>query len=245
MGKDNQRRRRAATAEGTPVGRRVFLAMVGLGAAGVVTGPRVQSGIDVLLRPVAARSGGLAGLLPGAGGFRLYTVTSGYPWRSPADYRLTVGGLVERPLELTLDGLRSLPPTRLVRPFQCVTGWRVPGVHWQGVALSHLLDMAGVKPGATALRFTSFDGVYSESLTIPQARRPDVIAAYSMLGGPVTRDHGGPVRLYVAPMYGYKSLKWLQSISVTSQVEPGYWEQYGYAVNGWVGRSNGRDDPPT
>ncbi len=245
MGKDNLRPRRTATAEGTPVGRRVFLAMVGLGAAGVVAGSRVQSGMDALLRPVTGTSGALAGLLPAADGFRLYTVTSGYPWRSPADYRLTVGGLVERPLELTLADLQALPATRLVRPFQCVTGWRVPGVHWQGVALSHLLDMAGVKPEGRALRFTSFDGVYTESLTIAQARRPDVIAAYDMLGGPVTRDHGGPVRLYVAPMYGYKSLKWLQSITVTARVDPGYWEQYGYAVDGWVGRSNGRDDPPT
>ena len=54
-----------------------------------------------------------------------------------------------------------------------------------------------------------------------QARRPDVIVAYEMLGAPVTRDHGGPVRLYVAPMYGYKSLKWLDGIQVTDHVDPG------------------------
>jgi DMSO/TMAO reductase YedYZ molybdopterin-dependent catalytic subunit len=46
-------------------------------------------------------------------------------------------------------------------------------------------------------------------------------------------------------MYGYKSLKWLRSIEVTSRVWPGYWEERGYDVNGWVGRSNGRDDDPT
>jgi DMSO/TMAO reductase YedYZ molybdopterin-dependent catalytic subunit len=68
---------------------------------------------------------------------------------------------------------------------------------------------------------------------------PNVIVAYQMLGGPVTREHGGPVRLYVAPMYGYKSIKWLSSISVVDHVEPGYWEDNGYAVNAWIGRSNG------
>ncbi|MCU1397181.1 MAG: Oxidoreductase molybdopterin binding, partial [Acidimicrobiales bacterium] len=62
---------------------------------------------------------------------------------------------------------------------------------------------------------------------------------------PVTHDHGGPVRMYVAPMYGYKSTKWLSSIEVTDQVVPGYWETEGnYDVDGWIGESNGRDDEP-
>jgi DMSO/TMAO reductase YedYZ molybdopterin-dependent catalytic subunit len=96
------------------------------------------------------------------------------------------------------------------------------------------------------VRFESFDGVYTESLTLDQARRPDVIVAWEMLGAPVTTPHGGPVRLYVAPMYGYKSCKWLSRIEVTDQVVPGYWETEGdYSVNAWVGRSNGRDDAPT
>ena len=69
--------------------------------------------------------------------------------------------------------------------------------------MSVLLDRAGVQPSAKALRFESFDGLYTESLTLAEATRPDVIVAYSMLGGPVSREHGGPVRLYVAPMYGY------------------------------------------
>jgi DMSO/TMAO reductase YedYZ molybdopterin-dependent catalytic subunit len=92
---------------------------------------------------------------------------------------------------------------------------------------------------------TSFDGTYTESLTLEQARRPDVLVALRMLGGPVTHDHGGPVRLYVAPMYGYKSLKWLSRIAVTDHVIPGYWEHRGYDVDAFVGKSNARDDQPT
>ena len=57
--------------------------------------------------------------------------------------------------------------------------------------------------------------------------------------------HGGPVRLYVAPMYGYKSIKWLSHIEVVDRVDPGYWENQGYDVEGWVGKSNGRNDPAT
>ena len=88
-------------------------------------------------------------------------------------------------------------------------------------------------PGATALSFESYDRADTESLTLDQARRHDVIVAYEMLGAPVTVEHGGPVRLYVAPMFGYKSLKWLSAIRVVDTVEPGYWEQNGYPVNGW------------
>ena len=99
--------------------------------------------------------------------------------------------------------------------------------------------------GAKALTFHSFDGTYTESLTLEQARRPDVIAAYRMEGGPISDVHGGPVRLYVAPMYGYKSCKWLSRVTVVPEVEPGYWEERGYDVDGWVGKSNERSDSPT
>ncbi len=229
-----------------PIGRRVVLGMLGLGAVGVVAGRTVQNGVDAALAPLQrADPTGLSGLLPGDY-FRIYTVTSGYPYQAPARYRLTVDGLVERPLQLDLADLRSRAPTRLVRDFQCVTGWRVPSVHWEGVALADLLAEAGVRSGAKALRFESFDGVYTESLTLAEARRPDVVVAYSMGGAPLSQAHGGPVRLYVAPMYGYKSLKWLSRIEVVDRVEPGYWETVGnYAVEAWVGHSNGRNDPAT
>ncbi len=232
---------------GAPIGRRVFLGMVALGAVGIVAGSKVENGIDALITPIQSHDPtGLSNLIPSGGGWRYYTVTDGYPSRTAAEYRLNVDGLVGSPLTLTMADLQAMPATRLTRDFQCVTGWRVRGVHWQGVALGQVLDRAGVHPQAGAVRFESFDGVYTESLTLDQARRPDMIVAYSMLGGPVTREHGGPVRLYCAPMYGYKSCKWLSRITVTAKVEEGYWEQQGnYAVNGWVGRSNGRDDPAT
>jgi DMSO/TMAO reductase YedYZ molybdopterin-dependent catalytic subunit len=230
-----------ADGRGSPVGRRVVLGMLGLGALGVVAGRRASDGIDAVLGPLEHDDPtGLTSLIPGGDEWRFYTVTSGFPSESDAAYRLTVDGLVDRPVTYDLPSLKALPATSLVRDFQCVTGWRVPTVHWTGVLLSDLLDRAGVRSEAKALRFESFDGVYTESLTLDQARRPDVIVAWSMLGAPVTRDHGGPVRLYVAPMYGYKSCKWLSRIQVVDRVEPGYWEVEGnYSVNAWIGASNG------
>ncbi len=230
---------------GAPVGRRVILGMLGLGVAGVAAGPYLQRAADTVLAKVSDKDPtGLSGLLPG-GGFRYYSVVGSVPTRTAADYTLTVDGLVDRPATHSLAGLQAMPQTRIVHDVQCVTGWRVPGTPFEGVRLSHLLDAAGVQAGATAVRFTCFDGSYSESLTLEQARRDDVLVALRMQDRAVTHEHGGPVRLYVAPMYFYKSAKWLSGITVTSTVQPGYWEHYGYDVDAWVGKSNGRDDAPT
>jgi hypothetical protein len=214
-----------------PIGRRAVLSVLGLGALGTLFGSHVQAGISSLVSSVDA--GGIANLLPGGGQFTIYTVTGGYP-SAPADYRLRVDGLVQRPLSLTVSDLQSLPAVPLTRDFQCVTGWEVTNVHWTGVRLLELAERAGVNSSASAFRFTSFDGVYTESLTVEQARETGAIAAYSMLGAPVTREHGGPVRLYVPGMFGYKSIKWLSRIELVTHAEPGYWEQNGYPVNAWI-----------
>nr|WP_202555533.1 molybdopterin-dependent oxidoreductase [Streptomyces sp. SID4950] len=223
-----------------------MLGTLGLGALGVASAPVLQRTLEGFLGAAADKDPtGLTGLLPNGGGFRYYSVTTSVPRRSATDYRLTVGGLVRRPARYTLADLRALPQTRLVRDVQCVTGWRVPGTPFEGVRLSRLLDAAGVHPSAGAVRFTCFDGAYSESLTLDQARRADVLVALRMQDHDLGHEHGGPARLYVAPMYFYKSAKWLSGITVTEKVRPGYWEDRGYDVDAWVGRSNGRDDVPT
>lgn len=217
------------------VGRRAVLGLVGLGVVGVAVGARVQAAVGGALTKASSVLGGLGALVPGADQFRFYSVTNTIPTIDAAHYRLKVTGLVDRELTLSLADLRSMKRTKLVRRFQCVTGWRVPDVHWEGVRLAEILDRAGVTRQATALRFFSGDGVYTESLTLEQARLPDVLVADRMIGNHVSAEHGGPVRLYVAPMYGYKSIKWLSRIEVTNTVTPGYWENYGYAVDGWIG----------
>jgi len=223
------------------VGRRVVLGMVGLGVAGVAAGKWLSDSVSDVVGTAAP---GLASVLPAAGGFRIYTVTAGYPDYDPATYRLSVTGLVENELSLSLADLADLPQTGLTKDFQCVTGWRVKDVPWSGVLLRDVLSAAGAEPDAAALRFTSFDGVYTESLTMEQGMRDDILVATSMFGAPIEKKHGAPVRLYVVPMYGYKSLKWMDGIEVVRTVQPGYWEQLGYDVDAWVGASNGRSDEP-
>ena len=223
------------------MGRRVALGLLGIGTLGIVTGTRAQNAVTSFLAPIQLHDPtGLTSLLPVGDTFRYYSVTGGAPTRNATTYRLRVGGLVDRPTSFMLADLQAMPQTELVRDFQCVTGWRVPQVHWSGVRLSTILDRAGVQSSGRALRLTSFDGTYTDSLTLDQARLPDVLVALRMLGADVTHNHGGPVRLYVAPMYGYKSIKWLSGIEVTDSVIPGYWEHRGYDVDGFVGQSNGR-----
>jgi DMSO/TMAO reductase YedYZ molybdopterin-dependent catalytic subunit len=233
-----------APEEGTAVGRRVVLGMATVGAAGILFGSKVQDWLGNVLAPITARDGtGLSSLLP-VGRFRIYSVTGSLPNRAKADYKLKVDGLVDKPITLTYDDLVALAPTGMTRDFQCVTGWRVHSVPWVGVKLADLLDRAGVQPGARGVTFGSFDGAYTESLSLAQARRDDVLVAHRLEGKDISHIHGGPVRLYVAPMYGYKSCKWLDRITVEDAVKPGYWEVRGYDQDAWIGKSNGRDDAP-
>lgn len=230
---------------GTPVGRRVVLGVLGIGAVGVLTGRWLADAEQKVLAVLGPRDPtGLSQLVPAGAGFRFYSVTGSVPHRDAATLSVTVGGLVERPRTFTMAELAGLPQTALRRDFQCVTGWRVPEVDWTGVALPDLLDAVGVRPGATAVRFVSYDGAYTESLTLEQARRRDVLVATGLQGEPISHPHGGPVRLAVLPMYGYKSLKWLDRIELTDTVQPGYWEERGYDVDAFVGSSNGRTDAP-
>jgi DMSO/TMAO reductase YedYZ molybdopterin-dependent catalytic subunit len=231
-----------STPEGAPVARRALLGMLGAGAAGLVAAPYVQRGWESVLAKASEHDPtGLSGLLPNPGGFRYYSIVGSVPRKDDSDYELRIDGLVDRARTYTLADLRALPQTRVVHDVRCTDGWRVEKTPFEGVRLADLLDDAGVGDSGKALRFTCFDGAYSESLTIEQARRSDVLIALRMQDAPITHDHGGPVRLYVAPMYFYKSAKWLSGISVTDRVIPGYWEERGYDVDGWLDGADRND----
>jgi DMSO/TMAO reductase YedYZ molybdopterin-dependent catalytic subunit len=220
---------------GAPIGRRAILGLVALGTAGVLGGSRIQDHLAKWIGSIENHDPtGLLGLLPLGDTFRYYSVTGSVRTETPATYRLSVSGEVEHPTTYTFADLEAMPQTHFVKEFQCVTGWRVPDVQWSGVPLGTLIARARPTSSATAVRFRSFDGTYTESLTLAEAMRSDVIVALQMLGKPVTHDHGGPVRMYCASMYGYKSTKWLSGIELTDTEIPGYWETRGYNINGTI-----------
>jgi DMSO/TMAO reductase YedYZ molybdopterin-dependent catalytic subunit len=222
--------------DGAPVGRRIVLGLLGLGAVGVVAGETVQEGLSHLLAPVQLRDPtGLTSLVPLGNTWRYYSVTGAVTPRDPASYELKLFGRVANPVTYSYADLAAMPQTSFTDTFQCVTGWHVPDVPWSGVRLSDLLDLAVPTPEAVGVRFRSFDGTYAVNMTVEQARAKDVIVALSMYGKPVTHDHGGPVRIYSGAMYGYKSTKWLSEIELTQNNLPGYWEDRGYPLDGIIG----------
>ncbi len=214
-------------------GRRTFLAVTAVGLSSLVWGRPVWNALSGATQPLKDVA---PGLFPG---WRIYTVAGTMPRFDPRTWRLRIDGLVEQPVSLTHAQLRALPRAEQVSTFHCVTGWTVSNVAWAGVRFEDLLAVARPSSAAKALTFVSAEKPYTDSLTLDQAELKDAMLAYEMDGKPLSRAHGAPVRVVIPDMYGYKNVKWVERITVTDEAETGYWEQRGYDVDAWVGRSNG------
>lgn len=167
------------------------------------------------------------------GNFRVYTVTD-IPSFNNANWSFTVDGLVKNKLTWNWEQFVELQREVQVSDFHCVTGWSVYKNTWEGISLATLLDMAGVQDKAVTVKLYSGDGVYTDSLTLEQARMEDIIVAVMHDGKPIPNQLGGPVRLVVPQMYAYKSVKWLNRIELISGDHIGYWEQRGYDIDAWI-----------
>ena len=200
------------------------MGLIGIGAALVAGGSTIEG----------ALGSSVVGAAVGLGGYQIYTVSAGFPTVSDLAYRLHVNGEVSRPLALTISDLASLGYSEMTATFHCVTGWEVTNQRFGGIALSKVLAAAETSQDAKYVNFGSFDGVYSESLSIEDARSPATMVVTHLNGKPLSVEHGAPVRLFVEGMYGYKSIKWLSSISVSSRRVTGYWEQYGYPADAQI-----------
>ena len=218
-----------------PVGRAVFLGTVAAGVSSLLWGKAAWDRVSGVVSPVAAD---VAPFLPTTG-WRIYSVADHMPRFDPATWRLTVGGLVDRPLSLDYEHLRSLPRVEQISTFHCVTGWTVKNVRWAGVRLADVIGPAGPHARAHALRFVSAEKPYDDYLTLAQASMHDVLLAYEQDGKPLARGHGAPLRLVIPEMYGYKNVKWLERIELVRRTSDGYWEALGYDRDAWVGHSNG------
>lgn len=161
-----------------------------------------------------------------------YRPSAGIPSIDLGSWTLSVGGLVEEPLQLTYTNLRALPAKGETRALMCIGnvagGDQIGNSVWRGVRLADILAQARVRPEATHLRFVSADG-YQTSIALDQALDPDTLLAYEMNGSLLTPEHGYPLRALLPGRYGLKSPKWLTGLTLTDTAEPGTWE----GEHGW------------
>lgn len=163
--------------------------------------------------------------------FRIRSIEQ-IPSFDPGTWELSIEGLVGSDLHISYKELLELESREQVADFHCVEGWSVNKVKWKGVMLSVLFDKAGLKPDAAFATFHSASDMYSDSLSIKEALEQDVMLAYMMYDEPLPLENGGPLRLVMPRMFGYKNVKWVNKITITKIQEIGYWERFGYKVDG-------------
>ena len=174
------------------------------------------------------------------------------PAIDPAAWRLRVGGLVRRPLELTLDDLGALPAITIRVTLECAGNGRarlsprpvsqpwlneaIGTAEWTGTSLAGVLQEASLADDAVEVVFTGADrgiqgGIeqdYGRSLAVSDALRPEVLLVTGMNGAPLEPQHGFPLRLLVPGWYGMASVKWLTAIEAVAEPFGGFQQAPAY-----------------
>ncbi|MBA2627094.1 MAG: molybdopterin-dependent oxidoreductase [Gemmatimonadales bacterium] len=154
----------------------------------------------------------------------------------PAAWALMVGGLVRKPVRLTLPMLQGMPRVTYTVAHHCVEGWTTVAT-WTGVPVRAVAALVEPTADAAYLRFDSFDrnpqGIsYYNGWDVRSAMHPETILAYAFNDRPLMPDHGAPVRLYSPVKLGYKLTKYLTAMTFTRERPGGFWEDQGYP---WLG----------
>ena len=148
------------------------------------------------------------------------------------DWRLSIEGLVARPLSLSIDDIRRMPAGRQITELVCEEGWSYIA-EWIGTPLAEVLRIAGVMPEARYVVYFSIEAPWWESIDMIEARHPQTLVTYAMNASDLPVAFGGPLRLRVPRQLGYKSIKYMNRIVVTDDLK---------AFNNGLGRpSDGYD----
>jgi sulfite oxidase len=179
------------------------------------------------------------------------------PIVDPDFYRLSVGGLVDRSVRLSLAQLAELPQTRVEATLQCAGNRRtdlfvladVPGevpwgdeaishAVWGGVSLAHVLELAGVKTGAEHVEFIGLDEIgkndstfgFGGSIPLSKALGGDVLVALEMNDEPLSPEHGFPARIVTPGYIGARSVKWVGQINLLESPSENYFQAHAYKL---------------
>lgn len=142
-------------------------------------------------------------------------------------WQLSIDGLVENPVRLNWNDFVDLPQVEMVSDMHCVTAWSRYDNKWNGVSARQIAALVRPKPEARHVIFQSYDS-YVTNVSIDAFMDEDVIVAHSWEGAPLTREHGGPVRIIMPRYYLWKSAKWIKRIAFLDRDAPGFWEVRGY-----------------
>jgi DMSO/TMAO reductase YedYZ molybdopterin-dependent catalytic subunit len=237
--------------------RRAFLRLI---AAAAVALPIILLGVDRLLsrqNEVQEQASTTPNLLPQTGpkpkGFEdpnlapllASEVTPTYlfyridinpivPQVDSKSWNLTIKGLVEKPLTINYDQIKSMPSVEEYVTLECISnkigGDLISTALWKGVRLSQLLEKAAIKPNVKYVVFRCADG-YDVGIPIEKSQLEGTILAYDMNYAPLTPKHGFPVRAIVPGLYGMMNPKWITEIELVDSVYEGYWQRLGWRNN--------------
>jgi len=252
--------------EATPgVDRRAFLGAAALVAAGAAaagggaallgrsaSGARVRESVRL---PVAAEpapplpDGVVPGFLTGNADFYRVDTALTVPRVDLASWRLTIGGMVDSPVELSFADLLDRPLVERVVTLNCVSnevgGSYIGTARWLGVPLVPLLREVGVRPGADQLLARSVDGMTIGTPTTALLDGREPLLCVGMNGEPLPLEHGFPVRMLTPGLYGYVgACKWLRELTATTFDDvDAYWVERGWSPQGTVKTASRIDRP--
>ena len=149
-----------------------------------------------------------------------------------AQWDFRISGEVETPLRLRWEEFRALPQTETQSDFHCVTRWSRLDNHWKGVLFTDVLRLA--KPKAeTKFALVLAEEGYTANVPLADLQKTNVLFAFEHDGEPLTPEHGGPLRLVVPHLYGWKSVKWVRGFMLLDHDRLGFWERNGYHAYGY------------
>jgi DMSO/TMAO reductase YedYZ molybdopterin-dependent catalytic subunit len=147
-------------------------------------------------------------------------------------WNLAIKGLVEKPLTINYDQIKSMPSVEEYVTLECISnkigGDLISTALWKGVRLSQLFEMAAIKPNVKYVVFRCADG-YDVGIPIERSLMEGTILAYDMNSAPLTPKHGFPVRAIVPGLYGMMNPKWLTEIELVDKVYEGHWQRLGWS----------------
>jgi DMSO/TMAO reductase YedYZ molybdopterin-dependent catalytic subunit len=146
-------------------------------------------------------------------------------------WRITVSGLVDRPMVWKWGEFTDLPMARMTSDIHCVTQWSRYDNDWVGVSARTILAEVEPKAEVRHVIFHSYD-TYTTNVPIEAFADDDVLLATHWNGEPISLEHGGPLRVVIPKLYFWKSAKWIKRIEFSASDKPGFWEERGYHNEG-------------